>query len=206
MNQITQFFSNLKADFDRLSQSIDDLVKTYNAIVQLLELVSNLFPLDLVLVLLFSIPLLLVLNSLSPSSPRINYTFSVVFVSGLRFFLQYSISQSWNLWPVLKTLLLLLLPAYGLILTKFVFSWVRKFYSRKKALSPANFELGIGRLQTAYRKLIAASYQDLSDKKSILEDRIEPSKFYPLLDELELEIKGIRNLLEKGEGEQQRFS
>lgn len=179
-----------------MSQSIDDLVKTYYAIVNFLEIVSNLFPLDLILVLIFSIPLLLVFNSLSPSSPRINYTLAVLLVSGIRIFLQHSISQSWEVFAASKTALILLLPAYGFLLIRFFFVRVRKLISRKKALSPRNLEESLGALQSAYRTLTIEIYSELDSIGS--EPVYRKNKFLPALKELEEATIGMRRLLEAG--------
>ncbi|TGK21217.1 hypothetical protein EHO61_05060 [Leptospira fluminis] len=194
MSQITQFFSNLKTDFDRLSQSIDNLVKTYNAIVDFLELVSNIFPLDLVLVLLFSIPLLIVFNSLSPSSPRINYTIAVLAVSGIRSFLQHSISQSWDLFATFKTALILLLPAYGFLVSRFLFGIGRKYRLRKRALAPRNLEESFAFVQSSFRSLTAELYKELesTENRSFVDDK----KLLPAVRDLEESLKGFRRTLE----------
>lgn len=187
-----------------MSQSIDDLVKTYYAIVNFLEIVSNLFPLDLVLVLIFSIPLLLVFNSLSPSSPRINYTLAVLLVSGMRTFLQHSISQSWEIFAVSKTALILLLPAYSFLLSRFLFDRLQKFVSRKKALSPRNLEESFEALQSAYRTLSVEIYSELD---SVGGGPIYGgSKFLPALTELEESIIGMRRLLESPKSKKQTLN
>ncbi|TGK03073.1 hypothetical protein EHQ53_06355 [Leptospira langatensis] len=197
MNQITQFFSNLKADFDRLNQSVDDLVRTYNAIVQFLDLISNLFPVDLVLVLLLSIPLLYIINTLSPSSPRINYTIAVVFVSGLRSFLSHAIYETWNLFAVSKTAILLLLPAYFLVLLKLLVSWGRRYRIRQKALSPRNLESSFENLQKTYRTLSAEIYSNLS--KSETKGFVDGERLLPSIKELEESIAGLKTLIQKPE-------
>ncbi|TGK11641.1 hypothetical protein EHO60_04910 [Leptospira fletcheri] len=194
MSQITQFFSNLKADFDRLSQSIDNLVKTYNAIVDFLELVSSIFPLDLVLVLLFSIPLLVVFNSLSPSSPRINYTIAVLAVSGIRSFLQHSISESWDLFATVKTAVILLLPAYGFLLSRFLVGIGRRVRLRKRALAPRNLEESFTFVQASFRSLAADLYQELESAGD--SSFVDGEKLLPALQNLEESLKGLRRTLE----------
>ncbi|TGK07083.1 hypothetical protein EHO59_02945 [Leptospira semungkisensis] len=195
MNQITQFFSNLKADFDRLNQSVDDLVKTYNAIVHFLDLISNLFPVDLILVLILSIPLLYIINTLSPSSPRINYTIAVVFVSGLRSFLSHAISETWNLFAVSKTAILLLLPAYFFVLVKLMISWGRRYRTKKRALSPKNLEYSFESLQKAYHTLSAEIYSDLS--KNETKSFVDGERFLPKIKDLEESIAGLKTLIQK---------
>lgn len=197
MNQITQFFSNLKADFDRLNQSVDDLVKTYKAIVHFLDLISNLFPIDLVLVLLLSLPLLYVINTLSPSTPRTNYTISVVFISGLRSFLSHTISESWEIFAVIKTALTLLLPAYFLILTKFGFSLFRKYRVKKKALFPGHLESSFISLQKAYHDLSTEIYSELGKNEG--KSFIDGQKFLPKIQDLETSIAGLKTLIKKPE-------
>ncbi len=193
MNQITQFFSNLKADFDRLNQSLDDLVKTYNAIVHFLDLISNLFPMDLVLVLAISIPILSIINTLSPSSPRINYTISVLLVSGIRSFLTHTISDTWDLFQVSKTALLLLLPAYSFFLLKVLFSLIRKYQVRKKAISPLNLAGSFLSLQNAYHSLSAEVYSSLDSTKG--KDFVDGAKFLPKIRDLEESITGLKKIL-----------
>ncbi|MEI1277334.1 hypothetical protein V6Z05_03330 [Leptospira venezuelensis] len=197
MNQITQFFSNLKADFDRLNQSVDDLVKTYKAIVHFLDLISNLFPIDLVLVLILSLPLLYVINTLSPSTPRVNYTISVVFISGLRSFLSHTISESWEIFAVTKTALILLLPAYIFVVLKFGFSLIHKYRIKKKALSPGHLESSFISLQKAYHDLSAEIYSELGKNES--KSFIDGQKFLPRIQDLETSISGLKTLIKKSE-------
>ncbi|TGL61006.1 hypothetical protein [Leptospira sarikeiensis] len=194
MNQITQFFSNLKADFDKLNQSVDDLVKTYNAIVHFLDLISNLFPIDLVLVLILSLPLLYVINTLSPSTPRVNYTISVLFVSGLRSFLSHAVIESWEIFAVLKTAAILLLPAYFLVLAKFIFSLFQKYRIRKKALSPKNLESSFISLQKAYHDLSAEIYSELG--KVGEKNFADGERFTVKIQELERSISGFKTLIQ----------
>ncbi|EPG65245.1 hypothetical protein [Leptospira wolffii] len=193
MNQITQFFSNLKADFDRLNQSVDELVKTYNAILHFLDLISNLFPIDLVLVLGLSIPILYLINTLSPSSPRVNYTISILFVSGIRSFLTHAISDTWDLFRVSKTAVLLLLPAYGFLLLKLILAWIRKIRIRNRALSPKNLESSFRSLQNAYHGLSAQIYSNLEDKTE--KDFLDGEKFLARIQDLEESILGLKKLL-----------
>ncbi|PKA17720.1 hypothetical protein [Leptospira haakeii] len=197
MNQITQFFSNLKADFDRLNQSVDDLVKTYKAIVHFLDLISNLFPIDLVLVLLLSLPLLYVINTLSPSTPRTNYTISVLFISGLRSFLSHTISESWEIFAVTKTALILLLPAYILAVFKFGFSLFRKYRIKKKALSPGHLESSFISLQKAYHDLSAEIYSELGKNEG--KSFVDGQKFLTKIQDLETSIAGLKTLINKPE-------
>ncbi|EMK00124.1 hypothetical protein AB3N61_00470 [Leptospira sp. WS58.C1] len=197
MNQITQFFSNLKADFDRLNQSVDDLVRTYKAIVHFLDLISNLFPVDLVLVLILSLPILYVINTLSPSTPRVNYTISVVFISGLRSFLSHTISESWEIFAVIKTALTLLLPAYFFVVFKFGFSLFRKYKVKKKALSPGHLESSFISLQKAYHDLSAEIYSELGRNEG--KGFLDGEKFLPKIQDLETSIIGLKTLIKKQE-------
>ncbi|GBF39793.1 hypothetical protein [Leptospira johnsonii] len=197
MNQITQFFSNLKADFDRLNQSVDDLVRTYKAIVHFLDLISNLFPIDLVLVLILSLPLLYVINTLSPSTPRVNYTISVVFISGLRSFLSHTISESWEIFSVTKTALTLLLPAYFFVVVKSGFSLFSKYRIKKKALSPRHLESSFISLQKAYHNLSAEIYSELSKTEG--KSFVDGEKFLSKIQDLETSITGLKTLIKKPE-------
>lgn len=196
MNQITQFFSNLKADFDKLNQSIDELVKTYNAIVHFLDLISNLFPIDLVLVLVISLPILYLINTLSPTTSRTNYSIAVISVSALRSFFAHAIGGSWDLLNVSKTALLLLLPAYGFLVLKAAFQFLQEYRTKKKALRPKNLEASFLSLQNAYHGLSAQIYGSLEKKND--KDFIDPVLFSEKIKSLEDSISGLKDVLSGG--------
>ncbi len=172
-------------------------MKTYKAIVQFLDLISNLFPIDLVLVLLLSLPLLYVINTLSPSTPRVNYTISVVFISGLRSLLSHSISGSWEIFAVTKTVLFLLIPAYILVILKFGFSLFHKYRVKKKALSPGHLESSFISLQKAYHDLSAEIYSELGKNEG--KGFVDGQKFIQKIQVLENSITGLKTLIKKPE-------
>lgn len=194
MSQITDFFLDLKTSFNNLSQSIQSFLDTIGTITSFLKVLFSIVPLDLFLVLIFSLILVFLLNSISPTTSRLNYTLSILVVSTLRAFLHKSISQTWNLEPVLLTAIYLLIPAYSVFLFRFVFSSLKKFYKKKRELNPKDFENGLMNIQKSFHNLMAKGYEELhsTDKKLYLDSNVLKEQ----VTDLERTIQGLKNFLD----------
>ncbi|ABJ77367.1 hypothetical protein [Leptospira borgpetersenii] len=194
MSQITDFFLDLKTSFNSLSQSIQSFLDTIGLITSFLKILFSIVPLDLFLVLIFSLILVLLLNTISPTTSRLNYTLSVLVVSTLRVFFHKSISQTWNLGPVFLTAIYLLIPAYSVLLFRFVFFSLKRFYKKKRELSPKDFENGLMNIQESFHNLMAKGYEELhsTDKKLYLDGNVLKEQ----VRDLERTIQGLKNFLD----------
>ncbi|AXR60016.1 hypothetical protein [Leptospira mayottensis] len=194
MSQITDFFLDLKTSFNNLSQSIQSFLDTIGMITSFLKILFSIVPLDLFLVLIFSLILVFLLNTISPTTSRLNYTLSVLVVSTLRVFFHKSISQTWNLGPILLTAIYLLIPAYSVLLFRFVFFSLKKFYKKKRELNPKDFENGLMNIQKSFHNLMAKGYEELhsTDKKLYLDGNVLKEQ----VTDLERTIQGLKNLLD----------
>lgn len=194
MSQITDFFLDLKASFNSLSQSIQSFLDTIGLITSFLKILFSIVPLDLFLVLIFSLILVFLLNTISPTTSRLNYTLSVLVVSTLRVFFHKSISQTWNLGPVFLSAIYLLIPAYSVLLFRFVFFSLKRFYKKKRELSPKDFENGLMNIQESFHNLMAKGYEELhsTDKKLYLDGNVLKEQ----VRDLERTIQGLKNFLD----------
>ncbi|ULH28829.1 hypothetical protein [Leptospira weilii] len=193
MSQITDFFLDLKTSFNNLSQSIQSFLDTIETITSFLKVLFSIVPLDLLLVLIFSLILVSLFNTISPTTSRLNYTLSVLIVSTLRVFFHKSISQTWNLGPVFLTAIYLLIPAYSILLFRFVFISLKKSYKKKRELNPKDFENGLMNIQKSFHNLMAKGYEELysADKKLYLDDNTWKEQ----VTDLERTIQGLKNFL-----------
>ncbi len=194
MSQITGFFSELKTSFDNLSQSIQSFLNTIEAIRSFLKILFSIIPLDLFLVLIFSLILVYLFNTISPTTTRLNYTLGVLIISVLRAFFYQTLSQTWNLGPVSLTAIFLLAPAYLVSSLRFGFYFLKKIQKRKNELNPKNFEAGLNNIQKSFYTLMAKSYEELrsTDGKSSLDLNVLKEQ----ITELERTIQGLKNLLD----------
>ncbi|MCG6169696.1 hypothetical protein LFX25_17790 [Leptospira sp. FAT2] len=194
MSQITGFFSDLKTSFDSLSQSIQSFLDTIGVITSFLKILFSIVPLDLFLVLIFSLVLVFLFNTISPSTSRLNYTLGVLIVSTIRSFFHQSLSQTWNLGPVLLTAFYLLIPAYSIFLLRFGLGYFHKLYQRKRALDPKNFETALGEIQKSFHGFMAKSYGELHSADA--NNSLNKSELKESLENLEKAVQGLKRLLE----------
>ncbi|WP_167882745.1 hypothetical protein [Leptospira kmetyi] len=194
MSQITGFFSDLKTSFDSLSQSIQSFLDTIGVITSFLKILFSIVPLDLFLVLIFSLLIVYLFNTISPSTSRSNYTLAVLIVSTLRAFFHNAVSQTWNLGPVLWTALYLLIPAYSVFLIRWSFSFLKTTYQRRNALNPKDFESGLNKLQKSFHDLMAKAYGELSSSDS--KKPLDRSLLKEQVEELERSVQGLKTLID----------
>ncbi|EMY77230.1 hypothetical protein LEP1GSC060_3012 [Leptospira weilii serovar Ranarum str. ICFT] len=198
MSQITDFFSDLKTSFDNLSQSIQSFLDTIGVITSFLKILFSIVPLDLFLVLIFTLVLVFLFNTISPTTSRFNYTFGVLIVSTFRVFFHKTLSQTWNLGPVLLTAIYLLIPAYSVFLFRFGFSFLKNIRRRKNELNPKDFEIGLMNIQKSFHSLMAKGYGEIhsADKKAVLDRDLLKEQ----VADLERTIQGLKNLLNSDKG------
>ncbi|WP_165781697.1 hypothetical protein [Leptospira adleri] len=194
MSQITGFFSDLKTSFDSLSQSIQSFLETVGVITSFLKIVFSIVPLDLFLVLIFSLVLVFLFNTISPSTSRFNYTLGILIVSILRAFFHQSISQTWNLGPVFLTAFYLLIPAYFFFLLRFSFVFLKKLYRRKNSIRPKDLDNALANLQKSFQNLMANGYSKLYASDSQTLD--DPDSLKEQIEELERTLQGLKNVLD----------
>ncbi|MBM9576738.1 hypothetical protein JWG45_06170 [Leptospira sp. 201903070] len=193
MSQITGFFSDLKTSFDSLSQSIQSFLETVEVITSFLKILFSIVPLDLFLVLIFSLVLVFLFNTISPSTSRSNYTLAVLIVSVLRTFFHHSISQTWNVVPVLLTAFYLLFPAYFFFFLRFGFAFWKKLIRKNNMIRPKDLESALNNIQKSFQNLMAKGYSKLyiSDSKTIS----DPNSLKEPLEDLERALQGLKNIL-----------
>jgi hypothetical protein len=193
MSQITGFFSDLKTSFDGLSQSIQSFLETVEVITSFLKILFSIVPLDLFLVLIFSLVLVFLFNTISPSTSRSNYTLAVLMVSVLRTFFHHSISQTWNVVPVLLTAFYLLFPAYFFFFLRFGFAFWKKLIRKNNMIRPKDLESALNNIQKSFQNLMAKGYSKLyiSDSKTIS----DPNSLKEPLEDLERALQGLKNIL-----------
>ncbi|WP_167883259.1 hypothetical protein [Leptospira adleri] len=194
MSQITGFFSDLKTSFDSLSQSIQSFLETVGVITSFLKIVFSIVPLDLFLVLIFSLVLVFLFNTISPSTSRFNYTLGILIVSILRAFFHQSISQTWNLGPVFLTAFYLLIPAYFFFLLRFGFVFLKKLYRRKNSIRPKDLDNALANLQKSFQNLMANGYSKLYASDSQTLD--DPDSLKEQIEDLERTLQGLKNVLD----------
>ncbi|TGL66188.1 hypothetical protein EHQ67_17375 [Leptospira kmetyi] len=146
------------------------------------------------MVLIFSLLIVYLFNTISPSTSRSNYTLAVLIVSTLRAFFHNAVSQTWNLGPVLWTALYLLIPAYSVFLIRWSFSFLKTTYQRRNALNPKDFESGLNKLQKSFRDLMAKAYGELSSSDS--KKPLDRSLLKEQVEELERSIQGLKTLID----------
>ncbi|WP_206698698.1 hypothetical protein [Leptospira stimsonii] len=195
MSQITGFFSDLKTSFDSLSQSIQSFLDTVGVITSFLKILFSIVPLDLFLVIIFSLVLVFLFNTISPTTSRFNYTLGVLVVSILRSFFHHSLSQTWNLGPVLLTAFYLLLPAYFFFLIRLGFVFSKKLYRRKNSIHPKDLESGLLNVQKSFQKLMAEGYSMLysSDSRTVS----DPNSLKDQIEDLDRTLQGLRNVINR---------
>ena len=160
MSPVKDFLSILQSDYNNFEKFFKSLLKNYSRLYDFIDRVIQIVPIEVFILLFLSIIILLIINSISPSTSKFNLFFAVIASVGIYYLIaKVGILNKKRLSETLdKTIissLLILIPAY----TFFFLIVLYKYYRKRKIAKPNSLEKSIFHLQTAYSELMAEYYQ-----------------------------------------------
>ncbi len=164
-------FDKLKVEFDKLQNSINDILSLKDffspikKIYNLLETFFSIVPFELILLLIFCSLFLILINNISPSTPRINITVAVILFSGVWMFLNKTFSGEYNFGRVLYTASFILIPAYFFEISRFGISLAKK---SRKINSPESLVPHIKEINLQYYEFLNAQTEYIKDPTAFL--------------------------------------
>lgn len=157
-----EIFDKIKAEFDKLQNSINDVLSLKDfftpikKIYNLLEVFFSIVPFELILLIIFCALFLILINNISPSTPRINITIAVIIFSGIWIFLNKTFSGEYNFGRVFYTASFILIPAYFFEISRFGIKLAQK---NRKINSPESLVPKIKEINLQYYEFLNAGIE-----------------------------------------------
>ena len=193
MSQVKDFLSIIETDYHNFEKYFKSFLNNYTRLVNFLERVFSVFPIELLCVFLLGILILYIFNSVSKENRKTNLFVSIL-LSTVAIYLLVKVGilskkkQAESLTRVLMSPVLILIPCilYYLILTG-IKKVIREYRIRKLA-KLKSIEDSILNLQDSYKQLMIEYYK-------LAENNYDSSEMYKKIEDIQIISEKIASLL-----------
>lgn len=193
MSPAKDFLAILQNDYHNFEKYFKSLLKNYSRLNDFIDRVIQIVPLEVFVLLFLSIIILILINSVSPSTSKMNLFFAVLASAGLYCIIakvgivnKKHLSETLN--KTLISSLMILVPIYSFYFITLFYKYLIASYRKRKIAKPESLEKSIFHLQMAYKELMAEYY--------ILADRnYDSSQLKEKIQILQIASDGLLNLL-----------
>ena len=193
MSPVKDFLSILQSDYHNFEKYFKSLLKNYSRLYDFVERVIQIIPLEVFVLLFLSIIILILINSVSPSTSKVNLLFAVLASVGIYFVIakvgivnKKRFSDSMD--RTFISALLILVPVYSFYFLTLLYKYLIALYRKRKIASSESMEKSIFHLQSAYSELMAEYY--------VLADRnYDSTKLKEKIQILQIASDGLLDLL-----------
>lgn len=189
MSAITDFFQKIQNQILEIQTTINQIKTSWENFQKFWDLFFTLVPWEVLLLLIFSVILLSIFNSVSPKTPKINLTIAVLLLAALWIYFWGLFSKEVTYSKVIIVSLYILVPLHAIGLFQILFQWGKKWYWNKKRIQPKHWESALHQLSLDYHQLLGNAHLNHTE---IQENR---DSLYKEIEKLELSLKGMKSLL-----------
>lgn len=189
MSAITDFFQKIQNQILEIQTTINQIKTSWENFQKFWDLFFTLVPWEVLLLLIFSVILLSIFNSVSPKTPKTNLTIAVLLLGALWIYFWGLFSKEVTYSKVIIVSLYILVPLHAIGLFQILFQWGKKWYWNQKRIQPKHWESALHQLSLDYHQLVGNAHLNHTE---IQENR---DSLYKEIEKLELSLKGMKSLL-----------
>lgn len=189
MSAITDFFQKIQNQILEIQTTINQIKTSWENFQKFWDLFFTLVPWEVLLLLIFSVILLSVFNSVSPKTPKTNLTIAVLLLAALCIYFWGLFSKEVAYGKVVVASLYILIPLHAIGVFQIVYQWGEKLYWNKRRIQPKNWESALHQLSLDYHQLVGKAHLHHGE---IQENR---DSLFLEMERLELSLKGMKSLL-----------
>lgn len=159
MPNFTGFFEDIKRNYESLENSLKTITTAYQKTILFFDSFFTWVPPEVILLFVFSVFLLILINNLSPSTPRANLTLSTILLCILWGYLNNAITGEIKFLWIAKTGLYILIPVYFFSIIGFALQKSIEAYKKRNRITASSADEYISKLERAYHNAMALSHQ-----------------------------------------------
>ncbi|EOQ89793.1 hypothetical protein LEP1GSC202_1065 [Leptospira yanagawae serovar Saopaulo str. Sao Paulo = ATCC 700523] len=191
MSAITDFFQKIQNQIVEIQTTINQIKTSWENFQKFWDLFFTLVPWEVLLLLIFSVILLSIFNSISPSTPKANLTLAVVFLAFLWVYFWGLFSKEVSYGKVIVASLYILVPLHAVGVSMWLYGFGKKIYWKKRRISPKAWDLALHQIALDYHRLMGTlhgHHNAIHENRESIESEIQ---------QLETSLQGIKSLLNK---------
>ncbi|TGM37448.1 hypothetical protein [Leptospira biflexa] len=189
MSAITDFFQKIQNQIVEIQTTINQIKTSWENFQKFWDLFFTLVPWEVLLLLIFSVILLSIFNSISPSTPKANLTLAVVFLAFLWVYFWGLFSKEVSYQKVIVASLYILVPLHAIGVGMWVYGFGKKLYWKKRRISPKLWDSALHQVSLDYHQLMGklhGFHDSIFENRETIETEIQ---------QLESSLQGIKSLL-----------
>ncbi|PJZ83493.1 hypothetical protein [Leptospira harrisiae] len=189
MSAITDFFQKIQNQIIEIQTTINQIKTSWENFQKFWDLFFTLVPWEVLLLLIFSVILLSIFNSVSPKTPKANLTIAVLLLSALWIYFWGLFGGEVSLGKVVKVSCYILVPLHAIGFGQWVYGLGKKIYWKKRRITPEKWESALHQFSLDYHQLVGKAHlyhtEIQENRGSLLEE----------INRIEQSIQGIKSLL-----------
>lgn len=191
MSAITDFFQKIQNQIVEIQTTINQIKTSWENFQKFWDLFFTLVPWEVLLLLIFSVILLSIFNSISPSTPKANLTIAVGLLALLWSYFWGLFSESVSYRKVILSSLYILIPLHAIGFGQWVYLWGKKLYWKKRRIAPKQWDAALHQISLDYHAFMGKAH---GFHNAIQENRNE---IQSEIERLEQSLQGIKLLVSK---------
>ncbi|MGV3667214.1 MAG: hypothetical protein ACO1NV_13860 [Leptospira bouyouniensis] len=196
MSAITDFFQKIQNQIVEIQTTINQIKTSWENFQKFWDLFFTLVPWEVLLLLIFSVILLSIFNSISPNTPKANLTIAVLFLGTLWIYFWGLFSTEVSYRKVIVASLYILVPLHAIGIFMWLYGFGKKLYWKKRRMNPKLWDSAIHQVSLDYHQLMGklhGLHHSIEENRESIEIEIQ---------QLETSLQGIKSLLLKPSGSQ----
>lgn len=189
MSAITDFFQKIQNQILEIQTTINQIKTSWENFQKFWDLFFTLVPWEVLLLLIFSVILLSIFNSVSPKTPKANLTIAILLLSALWIYFWGLFSKEISYGKVIFASLYILVPVHAIGLFQILYRFGKKLYWNKRRIQPKTWDSALHQLSLDYHQLLGKAHlyhEEIQENRDRLRKEIE---------QMERSIAGIKSLL-----------
>lgn len=158
MSGIYEYFQKIQIQIIEIKDSLIQIKQSWESLQKAWDLFFTIVPWEVLLLLIFSVILLSIFNSISPSSPKLNLTFAVVLLSFLWSYFWGLFSESVSYTKVIWTSLYILIPLHFFGILQIAIQYAKKVYWNRRRIQPRDWDSALHQLSQDYHELMSKAH------------------------------------------------
>ncbi|MDF3822100.1 hypothetical protein P3G55_19500 [Leptospira sp. 96542] len=189
MSAISEFFQKIQNQISELRETIVQIKTSFTKFQEFWDTFFSLVPWEVLLLLIFSVILLSIFNSISPKTPKTNLTIAVLFWAWVWAYFWGLFSGEVSYKKVILTSVYILFPVHAFGIFTLFYQWGKRMYWNRKRIEPKNWESALHQLSLDYHQLLGKAH---SLHENIQENR---AGLLGEIEQVERSIQGMKSLL-----------
>ncbi|MCG6147219.1 hypothetical protein [Leptospira levettii] len=189
MSAITDFFQKIQNQIVEIQTTINQIKTSLENFQKFWDLFFTLVPWEVLLLLIFSVILLSIFNSISPSTPKANLTVSVVLLSTLWLYFWGLFAKEVSYSKVIIASLYILIPLHAIGMGQWLYEIGKRMYWKKRRIAPKQWEAALHQVSLDYHEFMGKAHgfhNVIQENRESIQKEIE---------RLEQSLQGIKGLL-----------